>query len=284
MPFYQTPPQSSDNQNVATPQPGYTAAVQTIYPNAVLAETFGTYLQNYLQNQFQIIPNQVVLSNSVCSDDVDALMLTDNIGQWPTSLSTFLGPFFSGGLAGYPHTGVTGLAAWESHYYFGSSLLIFNAPHIGITQYGDVGYVYRKGQNSTLSSTCGAIAGANAWTISSSLAPTTGSFPNDYQQYTITNIVYPYKAGLATGSYAQQMVFSTNIVAASSSQWFIDNVPTTGYYNAIPPTDIYYCGGTFINTDYGYLGYVDINTFQKLPQGTSIWEDYTTSFLAGLNG
>jgi len=284
MPFYQTPPQSSGNQNAAPQQPGYTSAVLTTYPNAVLAEKFGTYLVNYLQNEFNVPADKVVMSNCVCSDDVNPLVLPNNIGQMPTSVSTFLGPFQAGGLAGYPHTGVTGLLAWESHYYFGNSLVIFNTAHIGITKYNDVGFIYRKGQDNTLSNTCGAIGAANAWTISSSLAPTTGSFPNDYQQYTITNMLYPYKAGLTTGSFAQQMVFSTNMVAVSSSQWFLANTPTTGHYGTTPPTDIYCCGGVFINTDYGYEGYVSIDTFQKLPQGSLTWEDYTTSFLAGLNG
>lgn len=282
MQHYPNPPQPGGGPNQGPPQPGYTSAVQQTYPYAVFADTLGSYLQLYLQQYFGVNASQAVLSNSVCSDDVDALALPGNIGQWPKSLSTFLGPFFSGGLAGYPHTGVTGLLAWESHYYYGSSLLIFNAPHIGITRYNDIGYMYRRGQGNTKSNTCGAIATANNWVIANGAPPTTGDFPNDYQQYTITNMLYPYKSTLAAGSYADNMVFSTYITAVSSSQWFIQNTPTTGYYNAAPPTDIYYCGATFINTDDGYLGYVDVNTFQKLPSGSSSWVDYSTSFRTGL--
>lgn len=275
-------------------QSNYTTTVQQYYPSASIAQTVMNYLGNFIQINFGYTPSQLLLGQSICSDDANAptfINVPNNLGQSAPFQNNFLGPFFAGGIGGYPHTGTTAMIAWASHYTEGGALVLVEMPHIGITQDGDLGYMYRKGQTS-LSATCGAVAVANGWVVGSSTPPTASTqFPNNYQQYTLTEILYPYKASISTGSFGQQMQFSTEIIRESSSQWIINNIPnlilpasgSAPAYNM--PTNVYYFCGTFINTDYGYEAYINPNTFQvfDINLGTSgSWVDYTTQFLSGL--
>jgi hypothetical protein len=275
-------------------QPEYTAVVRATYPSASLANDVMTYLGSFIQTNFGYTSDQLLLGQSICSDDANAPTFANvpsNLGQSAPFQNNFLGPFFAGGIGGYPHTGTTAMIAWASHYTDGGALVLVEMPHIGITADNDLGFMYRKGQTA-LSATCGAVAVANSWVSSSSTAPTASTqFPNNYQQYTLTNILYPYKAAIQTGSFGQQMQFSTEIIRVSSSQWIINNIPnlvvpvsgSSPAYNM--PTNVYYFCGTFINTDYGYQAYINPNTFQvfDISLGASgSWVDYTTQFLSGL--
>ena len=63
------------------------------------------------------------------------------------------------GLAGLPFTGKTGWDAFSSHCPEDGNIVILFAPHVGIDRNGNVGKVYRKGQNES-SLACGAAIGA----------------------------------------------------------------------------------------------------------------------------
>lgn len=276
-------------------QSNYTETVQQYYPSASAAETVMSYLKNYIQINFGVTADNLMFAQSICSDDINASTYIDvvNIGQSAPTQNNFLGPFFAGGIGGYPHTGTTAMIAWCSHVTDTGALLLVEMPHIGVTQEGDLGFVHRRGHatETGMSSTCGAIAVANSWVSSSSTPPTASTqFPNNYQQYTLTNILYPYKSTL-TGSFGEQMQFSTEIIRVSSSQWIINNlpnliIPASGSAPAYPvPANVYYFCGTFINVDDGYNAYINPNTFQvfDINLGTSgSWVDYTTQFLSGL--
>jgi hypothetical protein len=45
---------------------------------------------------------------------------------------------------------------------------------------------------------------------------------------------------------------------------------------------MYAIGGTFINTDYGFEGYIEINQFQAYNSTTNSWTDYTQDYKDGL--
>ena len=273
-------------------QSNYTSTVQQYYPSASGAQNVMSYLKNYIQINFGATADNLMFAQSICSDDINASSFINvpNIGQSAPVQNNFLGPFFAGGIGGYPHTGTTAMIAWCSHVTDTGALLLVEMPHIGVTQEGDLGFVHRRGHatETGMSSTCGAIAVANSWVVSSSLAPTTASFPNNFQQYTLTDILYPYKATL-TGSFGEQMQFSTEIIRVSSSQWIINNLPNlvipTGQTPYPVPANVYYFCGTFINVDDGYQAYINPNTFQvfDISLGTSgSWVNYTTQFLSGL--
>ena len=137
------------NAYVANPS-DYDATVQVTYPAAVSAQRFGQYAKEFIQSK-GYAPDNIVLSDSICSDDVDGPIYSDisNIGQTPASQNQFLGAFMSGGLAGYPHTGILGIQAWGSHVTTTTEggLFMINMPHIGISRAGEVGRIWRRGKS-----------------------------------------------------------------------------------------------------------------------------------------
>lgn len=194
----------------------YDTTVKITYPSSVNSQRFGDYAKTFIQTK-GYTPDNVVLSESVCSDDIDGPIYSDiqNIGQTPSSQNDFLGPFMSGGLAGYAHTGILGIQAWGSHITNTTSgaLFFINMPHIGISQTGNVGRIWRRGKTQAQSltdNTCGAVATAITWVAANAIAPVVASFPNDYQNYTLCAILFPFKAALAAiPTYGAQMVYAT---------------------------------------------------------------------------
>ena len=86
----------------ASPNPtDYNNTVRSVYPNAVSAEIFGEHAKQFIKSQ-GYTPDNIVLSDSICSDDVDGPVYSDvsNIGQTPASQNQFLGAFMSGGFSG----------------------------------------------------------------------------------------------------------------------------------------------------------------------------------------
>jgi len=69
--------------------------------------------------------------------------------------------FNLGGLAGLPFTGKTGWGAFSAHCPKDGNIVVLFAPHVGISSDGEVGKVYRTGQDHS-SSACGASIGALA--------------------------------------------------------------------------------------------------------------------------
>jgi hypothetical protein len=264
----------------------YDKTVRTTYSSAVSAERFGTSAKNFIFQKYGYQPSNIVLSNSICSDDVDGPVYVDinNIGQNPASVNQFLGAFMSGGLSGYPHTGVLGLQAWGSHATTttNGALFLINTPHIGISQDGTVGRIIRRGKVSNAAdNTCGAVATAIAWVAANGSAPVVGNFPNDYQNYTLCDILFPFKAALAAiPAYGDKMVFATEKIRLAADTFL------TGASGIITPnvpanTDVFYCSGIFINTDDQYNAYISVTSFKKY-NSVGGWVDLTSTFLNNL--
>jgi hypothetical protein len=282
----------------------YGNIVRKTYPNAVTAENFGARVQSYIQSVSGVYtPNNVLLAASICSDDVNGPVFgnINNLGQMPQSLQSFLGPFMAGGLDGYPHTGTTGLLAYASHITSNNNgaLLIYVAPHIGITRDGQVGYMRRRGQNyDDLSATCGAAAAAASWVYSSNSAPTfpsTGLLanPSDYQFFTLVNAIWNDSnariAIKATTDFGRQMVLATEAIRSAAYNIIASPVGGTSpfklaYDNAFGAAtpDVFLTTGTFINVDDGFKAYADVANFQKYNAATGLFVDYTSQFKSGL--
>jgi hypothetical protein len=273
-------------RNVVNPV-SYDNTVKITYPSCVNSQRFADYAKAFIQAK-GYTPDNVVLSESICSDDIDGPIYSDirNIGQTPASQNDFLGPFMSGGLSGYPHTGILGIQAWGSHITntTNGALFFINMPHIGISQAGNVGRVWRRGKTQAQSltdNTCGAVATAIGWVAANALAPVVANFPNDYQNYTLCAILFPFKAALAAiPTYGAQMVYATEKIRLASDTFLTG---TSGIIGANVGTgiDVFYCSGTFINTDDGYNAYINVTSFKKY-NSVGGWVDLTTSFLAGL--
>jgi len=110
------------------------------YPNAITTIDSVNKIIDYFENELQIEPKQVMIADSICSDDVNSI-------QYPARVAEFLGPFKMGGLDGFPFTGLTGMGAFASHVPDDGAVFIYYGPHIGITKEGVIGEILRLGQH-----------------------------------------------------------------------------------------------------------------------------------------
>ena len=284
-------------------QSAYTETVNLTFSGAVLSSSWGSYTTEYIQS-LGFVPEDIVYAEGICSDDVDAPIFQgfNNIGQFPTSTNSFLGPFMSGGLAGYPFVGQVGLGAWASHITTGTTssggtLFISSTPHIGITLDGDVGYIYRKGNVSgtTLSSTCGAVAGAIAQVISTGATQpnfSTWSGSGDYEFYYLQDILWSERETLSGMTYGDRMAYATRVIRDRAKDFLLGALPaaiTGGTLSAlgyVSENPVYFCNGLFINTDYGYESYVQVDGFSAWTwnniTSAGTWNDLTSDYLLGL--
>lgn len=106
------------------------------YPNAITTIDSVNLLIDFVEDELNLEPSQIMLADSVCSDDVNSI-------QYPVRSQEFLGPFKMGGLDGFPFTGLTGMGAFASHVPDNGAVLIYYGPHIGITKSGAIGEIHR---------------------------------------------------------------------------------------------------------------------------------------------
>ena len=292
---------------VPAPQNGqdaYTTTVRDVtidgglkpFSGAVLSEVWGTYTTEYITNE-GIPSTDIVLAEGICSDDVDASKVPNNIGGWPNSINSFLGPFMSGGLAGYPFVGSVGYGAFASHVSttLGGTLFVTSMPHIGVTEDGRSGRMLRRGKaNSLTDNTCGAVAGAIDQVVNAlSAPPSQNNTPFDNENYSfwkLTDILWTYKNVLSgfTGTseevYNKQMIFATETIRDSAYDYIIANLPAATTGNTT--NDVYFLSGIFINSDVStgttqFESYVVVDKVMKYEYGIG-WSNITVGYMAGL--
>ena len=122
--------------------------IKQFYPDAISLESLMHNVVQSIFNEYDYTPSQVLLANSICSDDINSL-------EYPAEARQMLGPFELGGLNGYPFTGLTGMSAFASHVPDDGAVMIFYGPHIGVTTHGKISMVTRPGQNKE-TNCCGA--------------------------------------------------------------------------------------------------------------------------------
>lgn len=158
--------------------------VRKWYPNALTTIDSVNILIDFVENNLEIEPNQVMVADSVCSDDVNSI-------QYPARAQEFLGPFKMGGLNGFPFAGLTGMGAFASHVPDNGAVYIYYGPHIGITKLGTIGEIQRFGQSKN-SGCCGAAKGALAKLTAGTIVE--GNITDiDYQMNTIEQILFKQK-------------------------------------------------------------------------------------------
>lgn len=154
------------------------------YPNAITTIDSVNKIIDYFENELQIEPKQVMIADSICSDDVNSI-------QYPARVAEFLGPFKMGGLDGFPFTGLTGMGAFASHVPDDGAVFIYYGPHIGITKEGVIGEILRLGQHKN-SGCCGAAKGALGKLLNNQIVE--GNITDiDYQMNTIEQILFSQK-------------------------------------------------------------------------------------------
>lgn len=291
---------------VPAPQNGqdaYTTTVRNVtvdggyqpFSGAVLTEVWGTYTTQYITDE-GIPSTDIVLAEGICSDDVDASKVPNNIGGWPNSINSFLGPFQSGGLAGYPFVGSVGYGAFASHVTSTGTLFVTSMPHIGVTEDGRSGRMLRRGKTDSITdNTCGAVAGAIDQVVNQlSGAPNQNNAPFNNENYSfwkLTDILWPHKATLSgfTGTseevYSKQMIFATETIRDSAYDYIIANLPAAAEANTT--NDVYFLSGIFINTDViigtttQFESYVVVDKVMKYEFGIG-WSDITVDYMSGL--
>ncbi len=175
--------------------------VRSFYPDAVPLNNLMQKVIQSIFNEYDYTPNQILLANSICSDDINSL-------EYPAEARQMLGPFELGGLNGFPFTGLTGMSAFASHVPDDGAVMIFYGPHIGITTHGVIGRVTRSGQH-TETGCCGA---ATAALDAIDLPPRTE--PLDEQMTFIENILKNNK----------KRILSAEIPETESAEVFFDAI------------------------------------------------------------
>lgn len=154
------------------------------YPNAITTIDAVNRLIDYIEEDLNTEPSDVMFADCICSDDVNSI-------QYPARAREFLGPFKLGGLDGFPFGGLTGMAAFASHVPDHGAILIYYGPHIGISKTGVIGEIQRYGQSHN-SGCCGAAkAAVNKLTNGQIVAGKMDDM--DYQMNTIEQIVLTKK-------------------------------------------------------------------------------------------
>jgi hypothetical protein len=211
----------------------YLDVVKKHYPKAVYLDLLGLRLGETLE-RMGYKSNQVMLANSICADDINSM-------QIPSRIKQFLGPFNMGGLDGFPFTGQTGMGAFASHVTDDGALLIFFAPHIGISAKGDIGKILRPGQ-SALSNSCGAARAALDTILGTETEPVPAG-DIDHQQDTIVAILWKEKQRILD-SEKDHMIEATQIIYEHIASRL--KVLLEGYSKH---RNIFVIGGVFINVD-----------------------------------
>lgn len=160
------------------------AIIRKWYPDAITTIDSVNALIDFAENELNLEPSQIMLADSICSDDVNSI-------QYPARATEFLGPFKMGGLDGFPFTGLTGMGAFASHVPDDGAVFIYYGPHIGITKEGTIGEIHRFGQHKN-SGCCGAAKGALNKLLNNQIVA--GNITEmDYQMNTIEQILLQQK-------------------------------------------------------------------------------------------
>jgi hypothetical protein len=78
------------------------------------------------------------------------------------------------------------------------------------------------------------------------------------------------------------MVTATSAITQNARDFIYNNL--NAIVSAHTSNDVYFCSGNFINTDYGYQAYAQIDEFLKLTPNITggTWTDLTSTYLSGL--
>lgn len=156
------------------------AVVRTHYPQAISTVTAVDRLFDLLGRHYGLAPSRIMAADSICCDDVNSI-------EYPPRAFEMLGPFKMGGLNGFPFAGLTGMGAFAAHVPDDGAVLVYHAPHIGVSKDGSLGTILRKGQHQA-SGCCGACRAALARLQAGSIIP--GEINElDHQQHTIEQIL-----------------------------------------------------------------------------------------------
>lgn len=208
--------------------------VRRWYPNALTSIETVDRLLDTLGRTLGLSPRQIMHADSLCCDDVNAI-------QYPPRALEMLGPFHLGGLDGFPFAGVTGMNAFAHHVPEDGAVLVFFAPHIGVTKEGSLGEISRIGQ-SQASACCGAAKGALGKLLAGNIRPDAVT-DLDYQMNTIEQIFLKEESRIKNAPHS--LFEATEVMYEAINQRIDVLVSQTSY----PCRYVILAGAVFINGD-----------------------------------
>jgi hypothetical protein len=219
------------------------------YPNAVTTIDAVNRLVDFVEGDLALEPSQVMLADSICSDDVNSI-------QYPVRAQEFLGPFKMGGLDGFPFTGLAGMGAFASHVPDNGAVLIYYGPHIGITRSGALGEIHRLGQVKN-SGCCGAATAATVRLLNNEIVP--GHVTElDYQMNTLEQILMANKDRVVSAKLP--LFEATEVIYEAIDSRIQELVSRTSYHCRY----VILVGNILINSD------SDMGSFHSLKRATLI--------------
>lgn len=241
-------------------------SVRKWYPNALTSVDTVNRLLNIVEEQLGLKPNQLMHADSMCCDDVNAI-------QYPSRALEMLGPFHMGGLNGFPFAGVTGMNAFAHHVPEDGAVIIFYAPHIGITKDGTIGEISRIGQSSN-SACCGAAKGALGKLQKDEIIE--GNISSlDFQMNTIEQIFLQSKDRILN---AENQIFEATEVMYEAIDRRIEVL--VGHTN-YPCKYVILVGAVFINGDKEMGSFCEYKKFEYINLETKERKSLLDEYLAG---
>lgn len=223
------------------------------YPNAITTIDAVNKIIDYLEDDLNTEPSDVMYADSICSDDVNSI-------QYPARAREFLGPFKLGGLDGFPFGGLTGMAAFASHVPDHGAILIYYGPHIGISKSGTIGEIQRHGQSKN-SGCCGAARGA-VNKLSNGLIAKGKMDDMDYQMNTIEQIVLASKDQILN---AQSPIFAATEAIYEATDKRMNELVEKTKYNC---RYVILMGAILINSDTDMGSFTSTKRFDVIDLAT----------------
>jgi hypothetical protein len=232
--------------------------VAKFYPKAFTTTDIVNKFFDIVEDQFDLEPRQLMLADSICSDDVNSI-------EYPTRAYEMLGPFKMGGLDGFPFTGITGMNAFAHHVPENGAVFIYYAPHIGISKLGEAGVIHRIGQTKP-SSCCGAAIAALTKLMNNEIKEDHIT-ALDYQQNTIEQIFLKQKKRIVGAT--NPLVEATEVMYQAIDERMQLLIEHTDY----PCKYLMLMGGILINGDHDMGSLTECRRFDVINLETKVKKD-----------
>lgn len=241
----------------------YLETVREFYPNALTTADTVNKLLDLIEEKYGLQPHQLMHADSLCCDDVNAI-------QYPPRAYEMLGPFKLGGLDGYPFAGLTGMGAFAHHVPENGAIVIFYAPHIGVTKDGKIGEINRYGQS--VNSTCCGAAKAGLNKLVQKQIKKDHITKLDYQMNTIEQILLAQEERILGATIPIQE--ATEVIYEAIDQQIDLLIEKTDY----PCEHLFQIGAVFINGDRDMGAFCSYKRFEYLNLTTNQRTDLLKDF------
>ncbi len=238
------------------------AIIRSHYPNAITTIDSVNMLIDFVEGQLDLEPAQLMLADSICSDDVNSI-------QYPARAHEFLGPFKMGGLDGYPFTGLTGMGAFASHVPDEGAVFVYYGPHIGISKNGAIGEIHRFGQTKN-TGCCGAAKAALNKLLNNEIIDGKVS-ELDYQMNTIEQILLKEKKRIVAAEIPLKV--ATEVIYEAIDRRINELVAATKYNCKY----VILMGAILINSDSDMGSFTTAKRFDVIDLATNKRTDYLST-------